>query len=63
MQRLSTGEIFTRINQHITYNNHYDNKESPNYRRHVWFENETGAEIKNLGGFLYERVFGDILAT
>lgn len=63
LQRLSTGEIFTRINQRITYNNHYDNKKSPNYRRHVWFENETGAEIKNLGGFLYERVFGDILAT
>lgn len=63
LQRIGHENMYNRFNKAVTFNNHYENKESKFYRQKIWFENETGSEIKNLGGFLYEKVFADILAT
>lgn len=60
LQRIGHENMYNRFNNSVTFNNHYDNKESKHYRRKVWFENESGAEIKNLGGFLYEKVFPEL---
>ena len=63
LQRIGHENMYARFNKAVTFNNHYENKQSKFYRQKIWFENETGNEIKNLGGFLYEKVFADILAT
>lgn len=63
LQRIGHEHMYERFNKAVTFNNHYDNKESKFFRQKIWFENKTGNEIKNLGGFLYEKVYSDILAT
>lgn len=60
LQRLGPAEMYRRLNEMITFNKNYDNKDSLFYRRRVWFENETNNEIKNLGGFLYETMFPEL---
>ncbi len=60
LQRLGYAEMYKRLNEAITFNNQYDNKDSKLYRRNVWFENNSGNEIKNLGGFLYEKLFPEL---
>lgn len=60
LQRIGYQEMFRRVNEAITFNNQYDNKQSSLYRRKVWFDNSNGAEIKKLGGFLYDKVFPEL---
>jgi hypothetical protein len=60
LQRLSPEIIYQRLNNSITFNNYYDQKDSRYYRRKIWFDNETKEEIKNLGGFLYSKVFPEL---
>ncbi len=60
LQRLGYTEMYRRLNQMITFNSQYDNKDSPLYRRNVWFENISNNEIKNLGGFFYEKMFPEL---
>lgn len=60
LQRIGSIEMYKRLNEMVTYNNHYDNSNSPFYRRNIWFENSTGIEIKNLGGYLYEKMFPEL---
>lgn len=63
LQRIGHENMFARFNKAVTFNNEYETKGSPYYRRKIWFENETKKEIINLGGFLYEKVFNDILGS
>lgn len=60
LQRLGHENMYNRVNSAITFNNHFDNKESKHYRRKIWFKNDTGEEIKNLSGFLYTTVFPEL---
>ena len=60
MQRIGYTEMYRRLNEMITFNNHYDNKESPFFRRNVWFENTTNNEIGNLGGYMYDKMFPEL---
>lgn len=60
LQRIGHENMYNRFNQSVTFNNYYDNKESKYYRQKIWFENASGKEIKNLGGFLYEKVFSEL---
>lgn len=60
LQRIGHENMYNRFNQAATFNNQFDNKQSIHYRRKVWFDNETKAEIKNLGGFLFEKVFPEL---
>lgn len=60
LQRIGHIEMYRRFNDMITFNNHYDNKDSSFYRRNIWFESSTGSEIKNLGGFMYEKMFPEL---
>lgn len=59
-QRIGYKEMYNRLNSSITFNRHYDNKEHTLYHKKVWFENETGTEIKNLGGYLYDKIFPEL---
>lgn len=59
-QRIGFRNMYDRFNKSATFNNFYDSKESKHYHRKVWFENKTGKEIQNLGGFLYEKVFPEL---
>lgn len=59
-QRIGHKVMFSRVNDSITFNQHYDKKDSPHYHQKKWFDNKTGNEIKNLGGFLYEKVFPEL---
>ena len=52
--------MYERQNKAMTFNYNYDDANSPYYRRKTWFDNETKAEIKNVGGFLYEKVFPEL---
>lgn len=63
LQRIGSENMYNRFNKAVTFNNQYDNKESNFYRQKIWFDNETKAPIKNLGGFLYQKVFADILSN
>lgn len=63
LQRIGQENMFNRFNKAVTFNQHYDNKESKFYRQKIWFNNEAGEEIKNLGGFLYEKVFTELKST
>jgi hypothetical protein len=60
LQRIGQENMYNRFNLAVTFNNHYDNKESKFYRQKIWFNNNTKEEIKNLGGFLYEKVFPEL---
>lgn len=60
LQRLTPETIYKRLSDSITFNSHYSDEKSKNYQRKVWFENETGTEIQNLGGFLYSKVFTEL---
>lgn len=59
-QRIGYNEMYRRLNEMITFNNSYDNPKSTHYRRKVWFENLTGNEIINLGGYMYEKMFPEL---
>lgn len=60
LQRIGDKEMFNRFNKAVTFNRAYEDKNSKFYHRKVWFDNETGEEIKTLGGFLYEKVFPEL---
>lgn len=60
LQRIGYSEMYRRLNEMITFNNHYDNKTSSQYKRKVWFENSTGNEINNLGGYMYDKMFPEL---
>lgn len=60
LQRIGYKVMFSRLNEAITFNNKFDDKNSQFYHKKVWFENSTGNEIKNLGGYLYEKVFPEL---
>lgn len=60
LQRIGHENMYNRFNQAATFNNHYDNKNSSYYRRKIWFDKKSGAEIQNLGGFMYEKVFPEL---
>lgn len=59
-QRIGHTVMYDRQNKAMTFNYNYDDSNSPYYRRKIWFDNETRAEIKNVGGFLYEKVFPEL---
>lgn len=60
LQRIGQENMYNRVNSAITFNNHFENSESKYYRRKIWFTNDTGEEIKNLSGYLYEKVFPEL---
>lgn len=60
LQRIGYKVMFSRVNEAITFNRNYDKRDSQYYRQKIWFDNKTGNEIKNLGGFLYEKVFPEL---
>lgn len=60
LQRIGSAEMYKRYNSSVTFNNHFDNKDSKYYHRKVWFENETGNLIQNLGAYLYSKVFPEL---
>jgi hypothetical protein len=60
MQRIGFEEMYNRSTNAITFNREYDNKDSAYYHRKVWFDNYDKSEIKNLGGYLYDKVFPEL---
>jgi hypothetical protein len=60
LQRIGDKEMFNRFNKAVIFNREYDNKNSKFYRQKTWFDNNTGNEIKSLGGYLYEKVFPEL---
>lgn len=62
-QRIGLELMHVRFNEVLTFNREFDNKESKHYHRKVWFHNETKEEIKNLAGFLYDKVFTELKGT
>lgn len=62
-QRIGLEEMHVRFNNELTFNNHYENKESKYFRQKSWFRTSTREEIKNVAGFLYENVFTELKNT
>ncbi|RLJ22907.1 replication initiator protein [Chryseobacterium sp. 7] len=60
LQRMGYKEMYNRFMNAVTFNKSYDNKESKFYHKKVWFETESGEEIKKLGGYLYDKVFPEL---
>lgn len=59
-QRIGHIEMYRRLNSMVTFNQKFADRTSPLYQRKVWFDNETKAEIKNLGGYLYNTMFPEL---
>lgn len=59
-QRIGYRLMWERFNSAVTFNNRYDDNESPLYRKKIWFSNETKEEIRDLSGFLYKKVFPEL---
>lgn len=62
LQRIGHQNMYKKFNEAVTFNQSYDNKDSKYYHQKIWFDNQTKAAIINLGGFLYQKVFEDILS-
>lgn len=59
-QRIGYRVMWERFNNAVTFNNRYDDKDSPLYRKKIWFCNETKEQIRDLAGFLYKKVFPEL---
>lgn len=60
IQRIGHENMYNRFNQELIFNPHYDNKDHPNYRQKNWFIKSKNEVVKNLGGFLYDKVFPEL---
>lgn len=60
LQRLGSKKMMERSEKMMAFNPDINKKESPNYNRRAWFERENGVEIKNTGGYLYDKVFSEL---
>ena len=60
MQRIGYKEMYNRFMNALIFNRNYDDKTSKYFRQKIWFANATGEEIKNLGGYLYNKVFPEL---
>lgn len=60
LQRIGSDLMFKRFNDAVTFNRYIDDTDSKHYRMKIWFDNKTQEPIKNLGGYLYEKVFPEL---
>lgn len=60
LQRIGYKEMFNRFMNAVTFNRSYDDKASKYFHQKIWFDNATGEEIKNLGGYLYDKIFPEL---
>lgn len=58
--RIGLKNMYKRIKESIIFNPYYSNSQHPNRGRKIYFKKSTMEEIKNIGGYLYEKVFSEL---